>query len=382
MLRGYLEGYYGRLFDWTERAAIVTTLHSLGLNAYVYAPKEDVRHRLHWRQPYDDAWRMDFKRFCADARARHVNVIAGVAPGIDFAFASLEGGCDLDLATDKLARLRDDGATHLMLLMDDIDADFAVRNPDMASEGEAHARLANRLGERLDVALIVVPRIYATELARDAPAYLNDFARTLDVQHAVSGCGSDIVSRVVQSGDLILAPDDNTRRTILWDNLYANDYCPRRLFVGPWSGRDDDLHDVWLNGTGLLATDSLLLSLMQAGMQRRPMHEVFREHGVPEVFDHIAPAFCHPVTNDRLDEPVETLEPTDEILAAIDELLWRWKTPLSREWYPYLMGLRHDLLLSANALPSDRIRKTQTPGLALRLLSADDGSTRARRPVR
>ena len=26
-------------------------------------------------------------------------------------------------------------------------------------------------------------------------------------------------------------------KVIYWDNFYANDYCPRRLFVGPYSGR-------------------------------------------------------------------------------------------------------------------------------------------------
>ena len=236
-MRGYLEGYYGRLLDWSARVTVLDALAEHGLDTYAYAPKEDARHRLRWRDPYDAAWRSDFAAFCRAARARGVSVIAGVAPGIDFDFASLAGGADLEATVDKLARLRDDGASRLMLLLDDIDPDFARRDGGIASEGEAHARLANRLGERLDAALVVVPRIYAGELADAAPGYLDDFAVTLDARHAISVCGRDVVAREVGVADCRLPGDIADRETIVWDNLYANDYCPRRLFVGPWQGR-------------------------------------------------------------------------------------------------------------------------------------------------
>ena len=68
--------------------------------------------------------------------------------------------------------------------------------------------------------------------------------------------------------------------------------------------------------------------------------------------------------HDRLDEPPIALAATADVLDALDELLWRWKTPLSREWYPWLYGLRHDLLLAAGKLSPDRVLKTQTPPLA------------------
>ena len=54
--------------------------------------------------------------------------------------------------------------------------------------------------------------------------------------------------------------------------------------------------------------------------------------------------------------------------AALDELQWRWKSTLSREWYPHLFGLRHDLLLASGHQPALRIRKTQSAPLARVLL--------------
>jgi len=383
-MRGYLEGYYGRLLDWSARVTVLNALAEHGLDTYAYAPKEDARHRLRWRDPYDAAWRSDFAAFCRAARARGVSVIAGVAPGIDFDFASLAGGADLEATVDKLARLRDDGASRLMLLLDDIDPDFSRRDGGIASEGEAHARLANRLGERLDAALVVVPRIYAGELADAAPGYLDDFAVTLDARHAISVCGRDVVAREVGVADCRLPGDIADRETIVWDNLYANDYCPRRLFVGPWQGRAG-IDRLLLNATGWPATDRLQLALMAAGLDDDAGHadaarreasarEVRRAHGVPAAFEQIADAFRHPVTNDRAAPlPVQLGDPAAS-LTALDELLWRWKTPLSREWYPWLFGLRHDLLIAANTLPADRVLKTQTAPLARALLHRPAGS--------
>ena len=377
--RGYLEGYYGRLLDWPERHAILDTLAACAMNAYAYAPKEDERHRLRWREPYDADWEAAFAAFCRAAAARGVDVLAGVAPGLDFDFAALDGGADLEALLDKLERLRALGASRLMLLMDDIDADFERRSGGLASEGEAHARLASRLGERLDASLVVVPRLYARELEAESPRYLPDFARALDARHAVSVCGRDVVAREVDPADCALpgeravfgaAEPGVARETILWDNLYANDYCPRRLFVGPWRGRER-IGSVLLNATGMVATDRLLLELMALGGDESGRPAVFERHGVPAAFACLEEAFALPATNDRRDAPHASLAMTPRVRDALDELQWRWKSPLSREWYPQLMGLRQDLLLADGALPPERIRKTQTPPLARALLGGE-----------
>jgi hypothetical protein len=48
--------------------------------------------------------------------------------------------------------------------------------------------------------------------------------------------------------------------------------------------------------------------------------------------------------------------------------LWQWKSPLSREWFPFLLGLKHDLQLFKMELTSERIIKTQTKPMAKYLL--------------
>ncbi len=388
-IRGYLEGYYGRLLSWQERGRVLQALAHHGMNTYCYAPKEDACHRLAWRTSYPDAWRRDFGRFCAEASASGISVIAGVAPGLDIDFSSFPDGEDIDRLCGKARQLRQDGAHHVALLMDDIDANFSTRSGEFTSEGRAHAALANLLAQRLGEPVVTVPRVYANEIADDSPDYLRDFLTALEREHPVLYCGRHIVATRPCTDDWQPLAGATKHRVIIWDNLYANDYCPRRLFVGPWSGRDQAT-DLLLNPTGMIETDLLLLDLMatfstavsadSSGTTQALWQQVMDRHEVPAVFACLAEFFAHPpLPGDKFQSPIvdansktgtdpERIIATAEQFEAIETCLWRWKTPLSREWYPHLMGLKHDLLLAAGELPEVRIHKTQSAPLAARLL--------------
>lgn len=424
-LIGHLEGYYGRLLAPGERETLLDALARNAMNAWWHAPKEDPTHRLRWRESPSEEEATAFARFCRRARGLGVHVIAGLAPGIDFAWRHVDGGPDLERLAARTAALLDAGAGVAALLLDDLDDDFAARAPSGASEGAVHARLANALGETLGRALVVVPRIYADELHATAPDYLPDFSAALDERHGIALCGSDVVARTVSLADCRRRLVHDRHRIVAWDNLYANDYCPRRLFLGPWTGRAD-LVDVLVNPTGLPATDALLLDVVgderahpgrtdaerAAGLAR-----IRARHGVPEAFETIARHFVHPATNpvpgDGSANAATGPEARDAArravgasgfavkaatgagagtgegangangvapdgvpsaaslaasLAALDTLQWRWKTPLAREWYPFLAGLRHDLSIAAGTLAPLRVAKTQPGALALALL--------------
>jgi protein O-GlcNAcase/histone acetyltransferase len=380
-VHGYAEGYYGRLFTWDERHKLIDTLSSNGQNTYYYAPKEDALHRWQWRTAYSDPWLDEFATFCTYADQHGVSVVAGVAPGLDFNFKDLPDGSDYQALSHKSRALLDAGADHLSLLLDDIDEDFHSRCGRFSSEGQAHATLANVLADELGISIWVTPRIYADELIVSDAAYLPDFLETLHELHTVLYCGSDVVSRHASVSPLhrLCQTRSQSRKpaqtcqTVLWDNLYANDYCPRRLFVGPWQGRTD-VRDVLLNPTGMIHTDVLLLDLMAAhiGLADNSVEAtdawrtVLIKHGVPDSFFELARYFHHPVFNNHK-EPCLPIA-TGATFDAIEHCLWRWKTPLAREWYAYIFGLKHDLLAEQNQLPEDRIRKTQTVPLARTLL--------------
>ena len=382
-LTGYIEGYYGHLLGWDDRLRLLDRLASLSMNAYLYAPKDDPCHRFHWRVDYDSDWRAGFAQFCRDAHARHISVIAGIAPGLDFNFADLDEAVsaqknaktnakknDLAILCNKAAQLRADGADHIALLMDDIAADFAQRAGAYKSEGTAHAALANRLATYLDCPVILVPRIYADELVTDADAqsatYLDDLASSLDPASTIMHCGSHIVAPVISKDDILARSRALKHRVIIWDNIYAQDYCPRRLFIGPYRGRDMD-GDILLNPTGMIETDLLLLDIM-ADTQSWPV--TIKAAGIPNEFVALAAYFDAPYGfGPEFDMPKDA-----DALAALEVLLWSWKSPLQREWYPFLMGLKHDILMQNGALPALRITKTQTPVLASHILASQNGA--------
>jgi|GEM_PF-157392 len=444
-ITGYAEGYYGRLLSWAERRKIVDTLQRLGLGSYYYAPKEDPCHRLHWREPYSSLWHEEFNHFCAYAKDCGIRVVAGVAPGLDFDFADFPDGEDLAHLVSKSQALLDDGADNISLLMDDIDADFDKRCGHFRSEGEAHASLANALGKALSktpskalsktpsktpsktlsktlgkterrtssdallpkssvhpdniiaTSVWVTPRIYADELMVEDEQYVPDFIKTLDAHHCVLYCGSDVVARSLDENSAHALRKNTWRkntinaritdhvkhRVIIWDNLYANDYCPRRLFTGPWELRNK-LRDVLLNPTGMVHTDCLLLELMAVQMQNLSVAEseqedsmtlwrtVLHNHGVPEAFHALVPFFYHPHFNDSDNTDLMTDTPAydTDVFAAIEHCLWRWKTPLSREWYTFIFGLKHDLLTFTGQHARERILKTQNHPLARLLLKS------------
>ena len=86
--------------------------------------------------------------------------------------------------------------------------------------------------------------------------------------------------------------------------------------------------------------------------------KILKTHGVPIIFYEIKQYFLKP---DFGSEPlVNSFDVNIKHIEAIDFLLWKWKSDLSREWYPYLFSLKHDLQLKLNILTSERLIKTQT----------------------
>ena len=361
-MRGYIEGYYGRLLTWSERRQILDQLASLGMNAYLYAPKEDSRHRVEWRTLWDEEWCKNFAAFCQQAKAVNIDIIAGIAPGLDFNF--LHNSNDFDILSKKSHQLKSAGAEMLALMFDDIEAPSADNFPPGMSEASCHAATVNRLAQDIGEPVALVPRIYADEIASkegEATAHYSDLASALPAKTPVFHCGNRIVA-----GDNPLMPrqdlaaDAGFARLVLWDNRYCNDYCPRRLFVGPHKGRSMN-RELMLNGTGMIETDKLLLAVMSAGDDVAAWRAALGDSGVPDAFFYLAPFFDAPALTGDVVQALPL--PDAQQMDAIETLLWRWKSPLAREWYPFLFGLKHDSLIASGDLPAERIAKTQSAPL-------------------
>lgn len=363
-MRGYIEGYYGRLPDWQDRRRIIDRLASLGMTTYLYAPKEDRFHRVEWRTPWPNDWLQAFSSLCDHARDQQIDIIAGIAPGLDY--APHDEAQDFAHLSEKARVLEQAGAAGITLMFDDIEPvsdDIDAVTTEMAF----HADIATRLASSLTIPTQFVPRIYADEISLHAAAAYAALSDALPADMGIFHCGSHIVAGAdALSGADTTAGSAFRQRLILWDNFFCNDYCPRRLFLGPHTGRGEAA-DLMLNGTGMIETDLLLLDVMAAGEDKQAWRAALAANGVPEDFHQLAPWFGAPVMADDAD--LTQPQATQATFEAIETLLWRWKTPLSREWYPFLFGLKHDLLIAAGELPPLRIAKTQTAAMSGLLLS-------------
>ena len=127
-LFGVVEGFYGKPWSAGQRHTLFEWLEAAGLNAYLYAPKDDARHRALWREPYEPAETADLAALTRDCRQHGLRFVYALSPGLDIVFTR---AADLDALRAKLKQVHDLGARDFAILFDDI-------NPTLAEADRQH----------------------------------------------------------------------------------------------------------------------------------------------------------------------------------------------------------------------------------------------------
>ena len=257
MYRGIVEGFYGRPYKSLQRNILLKYLSLSESPAYLYAPKNDPFHRLDWRKPYSrDSWE-DIAGSIAFAASREVRFFFGVSP---WRFEDDEHG----LLKEKLSRAIQAGAQGLAILFDDIpetaDAELAIRQ----------IRFAERSVEELQAEIILCPSVYCDELngKLDGSGYLEAWREEITDRFDSFWTGSEVVSSVLDAPSLERAQELLGRRPVVWDNLLADDYAQRRIYLAGLEGRIPDC-SYFLNPSELfpVALYSLRSMLISAGTE-------------------------------------------------------------------------------------------------------------------
>ncbi len=229
---GVIEGFYGPPWSWEQRLEVAAWCAARGMRDYVYAPKDDPKHRQEWRAPYDPDELAGFERFAADGA---LALGFAISPGLSIDCDSAEDRADLATKVDQVVGV---GAQRVVLALDDIPFGGGP-------QGQAHARLTTWLREHLGdrASLSLVPTEYVG--TRSTP-HLDALAAGVPDDVPIGWTGRAVVNDSITVADAeARAASLGGRRPLLWDNYPVNDaVMGDRLFVGPLRGREPGLPQV------------------------------------------------------------------------------------------------------------------------------------------
>ena len=230
-VRGLIEGFYGRPWTWDERIEVARWCADRGMTHYLYAPKDDPKHRAQWRDPYEQE---DVAGFVRLVESKTLDVGFAISPGLSIKYAD-DG--DRRALGQKLEPMLDAGVRWVCLALDDI----PVR-PGLGEEQAAlTAWLHEWLGDRAQ--LILVPTEY---VGTNGSAYLDALAAVVPEEVPIAWTGSLVVNDEITVAEAqARAASCGGRPPFVWDNYPVNDaIMSDRLFMGPLRGREPGLLDV------------------------------------------------------------------------------------------------------------------------------------------
>ncbi|XP_074760240.1 protein O-GlcNAcase-like isoform X3 [Athene noctua] len=248
-LCGVVEGFYGRPWSMEQRKLLFQWLKHRGLNCYMYAPKDELKHRLLWREPYTEhepacglssklpksrVWSL-FSPFLL-ARTWCSQVL-----GIGSCCSKNSGrGASSLCPCLQVAAM---GCHSFALLFDDIDPCMCQADRDVfPSLAQAQASVANEVYQELGQPSVFLfcPTEYCSSLCSPSPrqsCYLLTIGQELLPGIGIIWTGPKVVSQELSAALLEEVEGVLRRPPVIWDNLYANDYDCRRVFLGPYTGR-------------------------------------------------------------------------------------------------------------------------------------------------
>ncbi|XP_058694994.1 protein O-GlcNAcase-like isoform X2 [Poecile atricapillus] len=253
-LCGVVEGFYGRPWSMDQRKLLFQWLQCRGLNCYMYAPKDELKHRLLWREPYTEHEAARMRSLIEAAHEQGVEFIFAISAGQDMVFSS---SGDRLLLQQKLRQVAAMGCRSFALLFDDIDPCMCQADRDVfPSLAQAQASVANEVYQELGQPSVFLfcPTEYCSSLCSPSPSqscYLQTIGQELLPGIGVIWTGPKVVSQELSAVLLEEVEAVLKRPPVIWDNLYANDYDCRRVFLGPYMGRAPGLmsrlHGLLLN---------------------------------------------------------------------------------------------------------------------------------------
>lgn len=228
-VRGMLEGFYGTPWTHRERLDEVDFLCKAKLNAFMYAPKDDIYHREKWDILYPEKEMGQLKEIIDKCQEQYIDFYYAISPGNNIKY---KDEADLKKLMEKLEQVIKVGVTRFALLLDDIDYELEEDTRiSFSRSGIAQAYLANKvyecLGERLaEYEFMVCPTEYMQSFETQ---YKEDLEKFMNPDIAIMWTGSSIMPRTIHSSDMDFISRQYKRKIAIWDNVPCNDYEKKKV---------------------------------------------------------------------------------------------------------------------------------------------------------
>ncbi|KAH9524612.1 hypothetical protein Btru_027330 [Bulinus truncatus] len=243
-ISGVVEGFYGRPWSADQRKLLFSWMQKSGLNTYMYAPKDDYKHRAYWRELYSVEEAENLTNLICAAKEKDVTFVYAVSPGLDISFSNVK---DIQALKRKLEQVATFGCEAFAMLFDDIDPELSEADRSaFQSFGSAQVSVSNEVFEHLHQPKLFLfcPTEYCASRAVPNVAsseYLNTIGSKLLPGIDIMWTGPKVVSKKMTVAALEEIATAIKRPAVIWDNIHANDYDPRRIFLGPYDGRSPEV---------------------------------------------------------------------------------------------------------------------------------------------
>ncbi|XP_064095431.1 protein O-GlcNAcase-like isoform X1 [Macrobrachium nipponense] len=240
---GVVEGFYGRPWTPEQRKDLFAKQQKWGMNCYLYAPKDDYKHRAYWRELYTVEEAEHLTALITEARQHNVTFYYAISPGLDITYSSQKEVAALKRKLEQVAQL---GCNAFAILFDDIDPEMSGADKEVF-QTFAHAQVSvtNEVFTHLSQPkFMFCPTQYCSTRAVpnvQTSEYLNTIGKKLAPEIDIMWTGPKVISKVLSVEHVREVTEVMRRPPVIWDNLHANDYDQARLFLGPYCGRSPDL---------------------------------------------------------------------------------------------------------------------------------------------
>lgn len=240
--RGFIEGYYGIPWSHENRISLMEWGSEWKMNAYVFAPKDDLYHNLKWRELYPADELVKIEELAETGNRTKNRYVYALHPFMNEGFNFNDFDNDFDIIIKKFEQLYNVGVRQFAILADDAGS---YRAEDLS-------KLLNNLNEwrkkYSDIyPLMFCPDVYNASWVGDGYLKLAQVNQLMNDDIEIFWTGQGVCGHASKAGAQSFVENINnvvnenpdltkqSRKPLMWLNWPVDDINMRRLIIGPGS---------------------------------------------------------------------------------------------------------------------------------------------------